>query len=65
MKFLISSNDGTQELLCINKKKNRIRLKYGNGYCQEYIGKVSAELQETDSNVDISIEGIDLINLMP
>lgn len=59
MKFLISNNDGTQELLCINKKKNRIRLKHGNGYCQNYIGKVVCELQETDSNVDISIEGIE------
>lgn len=57
MKFLITDSEGTQELLCVNKKKQRIRLKYHTGYTPSYIGKVACELQDNANELQINIEG--------
>lgn len=57
MKFLITDNEGTQEILCVNKPKKRIRLKYDQGYAPSYIGKIACELQKYGDELLIDLEG--------
>ncbi len=61
MKFLITDSSGCQELLHVSKSKKNIKLKYGEGYTQKYIGKVSCELQDTYNNIKITLEGHEFI----
>lgn len=57
MKFLITDNEGAQELLCVSKSKKRIRLKYDQGYAPSHVGKVACQLQEQGDELFVDLEG--------